>query len=35
LTRTQLRNAGYRLAHALNMAFDPKYARKFNRKYNK
>lgn len=35
LTRTQLRNAGYRLAHALNMAFDPKYARKFSRKYNK
>lgn len=28
LMRTQLRNAGYRLAHALNMAFDPKYARK-------
>ncbi len=35
LTRIQLRNGGYRLAHALNMAFDPKYARKFNRKYNK
>jgi hypothetical protein len=28
LMRTQLRNGGYRLAHALNMAFDPRYARK-------
>ena len=28
LMKTQLRNAGYRLAHSLNMAFDPKYARK-------
>ncbi len=31
LTKIELRNAGYRLAHALNMAFDPKYARKHSR----
>ena len=31
LMRTQIRNAGYRLAHALNMAFDPKYVRKHSK----
>ena len=31
LTKVELRNAGYRLAHALNMAFDPKYARKHSK----
>lgn len=31
LTKIELRNAGYRLAHALNMAFDPKYARKHSK----
>ncbi len=31
LTKVELRNAGYRLAHALNMTFDPKYARKHSR----
>ena len=31
LMKTQIRNAGYRLAHALNMAFDPKYARKHSK----
>ena len=32
LSRTQLRNAGYRLAHALNMTFDPGYARKHGKR---
>ena len=31
LTKVELRNAGYRLAHALNMVFDPKYARKHSK----
>lgn len=31
LSRTQMRNAGYRLAHSLNMVFDPKYARKHSK----
>ena len=31
LSRTQMRNGGYRLAHALNMVFDPKYARKHSK----
>lgn len=31
LTKIELRNAGYRLAHALNMVFDPKYARKHSK----
>lgn len=31
LMKVELRNAGYRLAHALNMAFDPKYARKHSK----
>lgn len=31
LTKVELRNAGYRLAHALNMAFDPRYARKHSK----
>ena len=31
LTKTELRNAGYRLAHALNMVFDSKYARKHSK----
>ena len=32
LAQSQVRNAGFRLAHLLNMTFDPKYARKYNRK---
>ena len=31
LTKQQIRNAGYRLAHALNMAFDKSYARKHSK----
>ncbi|MBR4757121.1 MAG: S1/P1 nuclease [Bacteroidales bacterium] len=31
LMKIQIRNAGYRLAHVLNMTFDPKYARKHNK----
>ncbi|MCQ2118765.1 MAG: S1/P1 nuclease [Bacteroidales bacterium] len=32
LAQSQIRNAGYRLAHLLNMTFDPKYARKYSRR---
>lgn len=31
LVRSQIRNAGYRLAHELNLLFDPRYARKYRK----